>query len=59
MKNMLDDLSGGMIQVNRNILDDLSGGAIQVKRNVHVLNDVRNVVNWKLVMVTEISMNYL
>lgn len=56
---MLDDLSGGMIQVNRNILDDLSGGAIQVKRNVHVLNDVRNVVNWKLVMVTEISMNYL
>ena len=49
----------GRIQVNRNVLDDLSGRVKQVKRNAHVLNDVRNVVNWKMVMVTEISMNYL
>ena len=30
-----------------------------VKRNAHVLKDVRNVVNWMMLMVTEIAMNYL
>ena len=56
VKNVLDELSGGVIQVNRNVLYDLSDW---VKRNAHVLNDVRYVVNWMIVMVTEICMYYL
>ena len=62
--NVLDDLSDGMNQGDRNVLDDisnifdLSDEVNQVKRNAHVLNDVRNLVNW--MMVTEMYMyNYL